>query len=159
MYLSITYKRSLSTSRDGDSATFLGSPFQHLTIHWEFFPCTQPEHPLVQLETIPDSPIASYAEEDINTHHTITSFQVVVESNKVSPEHPHSCCCAINIIFILKPKQSTLSATIRKKINSMPAETRKSIYFKYYLWKIFVNSNKCDDIITFSMSWLNKLVL
>ena len=54
----------------------------------EFFPNIQPEPPLMQLEIIPSHPIASYAGEVTNTHHASASPQVVVESNKVSPEPP-----------------------------------------------------------------------
>ena len=51
----------------------------------------QPEHPLAQLEAIPSSPITSYMGEEskeANAHLATTSFQVAVESYKVSPEHP-----------------------------------------------------------------------
>jgi len=41
----------------------------------------------MQLETIPSSLIASYVEE-VDSHLTTTSLQVVVESNKVSSEPP-----------------------------------------------------------------------
>jgi len=40
----------------------------------------------MQLETISFCPIACYLGEDTSTHLTTTSFQVFVESNKVSPE-------------------------------------------------------------------------
>ena len=42
----------------------------------------------MQLEAIASCPIASYLGEETNTHLTTTSFQVVVESNKVSPQPP-----------------------------------------------------------------------
>ena len=44
----------------------------------EVFPYIQPEPPLVQLEAIPSSPIASYMGEESNTHLTTTSFQVLL---------------------------------------------------------------------------------
>ena len=40
----------------------------------------------MQHETTPSSPIVSYLEEEANLHHATTSFQVVLESNKVSPD-------------------------------------------------------------------------
>ena len=42
----------------------------------------------MQLEAIPPSPITSYVGEEANSHLTTASLQVVVESNKVSPEPP-----------------------------------------------------------------------
>jgi len=42
----------------------------------------------MQLEVIAFPPIASYLGEETNTCLTTTSFQVVVESNKVSPQPP-----------------------------------------------------------------------
>ena len=40
----------------------------------------------MQLEAIASCPIISYLGEETNTHLTATSFQVVVESDKVSPQ-------------------------------------------------------------------------
>ena len=54
----------------------------------EIFPGVQPERTLVQLEAIPSSSIASYGGEEANRHLATTSFQVVAESDKVSPEPP-----------------------------------------------------------------------
>jgi len=42
----------------------------------------------MQLEAIASRPIASYLAEETNNHLTTTSFQVVVESEKVSPQLP-----------------------------------------------------------------------
>ena len=42
----------------------------------------------MQPEAITSCPIASYLGEETNTHLTTTSFQVVVESNKVPPQPP-----------------------------------------------------------------------
>jgi len=50
------------------------------------FPNIQPESPMVQLAAIPSSPITSYTGEEANSSLTITYFQVVLESDKVSPE-------------------------------------------------------------------------
>ena len=46
----------------------------------------QPESPLAQLQVIPSSPIASYTGEEADSHLTTVSLQVVVESNKITPE-------------------------------------------------------------------------
>ena len=54
----------------------------------EIFPFIQSKPPLMQLEAISSRPIASYLGEDTNTCLTTTSFQVTVESNKVSPQPP-----------------------------------------------------------------------
>jgi len=48
----------------------------------------QPECLLVQFEAITSHPIASYLEEEADPHLATTSFQVVVESNNVSPVPP-----------------------------------------------------------------------
>ena len=42
----------------------------------------------MQLEAISPCPIACYLGEEIDTHLTTTSFQVVVESDKVSSQPP-----------------------------------------------------------------------
>ncbi|KAK4830892.1 hypothetical protein QYF61_013821 [Mycteria americana] len=54
----------------------------------DIFPNIQSEPPLAQLEAISSCPIASYFGEKTDTHLTTTSFQVVVESHKVSPQPP-----------------------------------------------------------------------
>ncbi|KAK4819909.1 hypothetical protein QYF61_014644 [Mycteria americana] len=54
----------------------------------EIFPNIQSKPPLVQLEAISSCPIACYLGEEANTHLARTSFQVVVESDKVSPQPP-----------------------------------------------------------------------
>ena len=48
----------------------------------------QPEPSLVQLEAIPSSPITSHPRQEADPQLTTTSLQVVIESNKVSPEPP-----------------------------------------------------------------------
>ena len=50
----------------------------------------QPECLLVQFESIPSYPITNYMGEEANIYLAITSFKVVVESDKVSSEPPHS---------------------------------------------------------------------
>ena len=53
------------------------------------FPNIKPEPPLnLQLEAIPSCPVTTYAEEADPPHLTTPSFQAVVGSYKVSPEHP-----------------------------------------------------------------------
>ncbi|KAK4827693.1 LOW QUALITY PROTEIN: hypothetical protein QYF61_020827 [Mycteria americana] len=54
----------------------------------EIFPNIQPKPLLMQLEAISSRPITCYLGKETNTHLTTTSFQVVVESDKVSPEPP-----------------------------------------------------------------------
>jgi len=54
----------------------------------EIFPNIQSKCPLVQLEAISSHPITSDVGEETNTCLITTSFQVVLESNKVSPQPP-----------------------------------------------------------------------
>jgi len=54
----------------------------------EIFPNIQSEPPLMQLEAIASRPITSYLGEGTNSCLTTTSFQVVLESNKVPPQLP-----------------------------------------------------------------------
>ena len=59
------------------------------------FPNVQPESPLVQLEAIPSSPTASDMAEEANPQLTTTSLQVVIESDKASPEPPLLKRCSV----------------------------------------------------------------
>ena len=52
----------------------------------EIFPNIQSEPPLMQLEAFASYPIASWLVEETNTCLTTTSFQAVVEHNKVPPQ-------------------------------------------------------------------------
>ena len=52
------------------------------------FPNIQPEPPLEHLEAIPSCPMTIYTREEADPQLTTTSLQVVIESNKVSPEPP-----------------------------------------------------------------------
>jgi len=54
----------------------------------EIFPNIQSKPPLTQLEATASCPIASYLGEGTNTCLTTTSFQIVAENNKVSPQPP-----------------------------------------------------------------------
>ncbi|KAK4831253.1 hypothetical protein QYF61_016485 [Mycteria americana] len=58
------------------------------TFSKEMFPNIQSKPLLVQLEAISSRSVASYLREETDSHLTTTSFQVVVESNKVSPQPP-----------------------------------------------------------------------
>jgi len=51
----------------------------------EIFPNIPSEPPLTQLEALASRPMASYLEEETNPRLTTPSFEVAVESNKVSP--------------------------------------------------------------------------
>ena len=100
-----------NTSRDGDSTTSLGSLFQCLTTLSlkNFFLISNLN--LTQLEAIASCPITSYLGEAANTCLTTTSFQVVIESNKVSPQPPllqNRFCCYFFIIYH-EPTQSELN--------------------------------------------------
>jgi len=55
----------------------------------EIVPNIQSKPPLTQLEAIASHSITSYLEAETNTCLTTTSFQVAVESDKVSPQPPH----------------------------------------------------------------------
>ncbi|KAK4826468.1 LOW QUALITY PROTEIN: hypothetical protein QYF61_009195 [Mycteria americana] len=61
----------------------LDNPFSEVK-----FPNIQSKPPLVQLEAISSHPITCYLGEETDPHLSTTSFQVVVESNKVSPQPP-----------------------------------------------------------------------
>ncbi|KAK4816580.1 hypothetical protein QYF61_017970 [Mycteria americana] len=52
----------------------------------EIVPNIQSKPPLVQLEAVSSHPTPCYLGEETNTHLSTTSFQVVVESDKVSPQ-------------------------------------------------------------------------
>ncbi|KAK4817730.1 hypothetical protein QYF61_026530 [Mycteria americana] len=75
---------------DGDSTTSLGSLFQCLITPFSElkFPNSQSKTPLVQLEAISSRPITCYLGEETDPRLSTTSFQVVVESDKVSPQPP-----------------------------------------------------------------------
>ena len=84
---STTSKHSLNTSRDGDSTTSLGSPFQCLTtlLEKKLSLKSNLNLPWHNLKTFPLAPLLA---EEADFHLATASFQVVVESNKVSPEPP-----------------------------------------------------------------------
>ncbi|KAK4809951.1 hypothetical protein QYF61_002908 [Mycteria americana] len=67
----------------GQPVPMLDNPFSEVK-----FPNIQSKPPLAQLEAISSCPITCYLGEETNTHLSTTSFQVVVESDKVSPQPP-----------------------------------------------------------------------
>ena len=71
------------------TTTSLGSLFQCLTTLLEkmYFLTSNLNLPW-QFEAIPSSPIASYVGEKADLHLLTASLQVVVESDKVTPEPP-----------------------------------------------------------------------
>ena len=70
----------VTTPLPGQPVPMLDKPFGE-----EIFPNIQSKPPLAQLEAVSCCPIACYLGEETDTHLAITSFQVVVESDKVSP--------------------------------------------------------------------------
>ncbi|KAK4827229.1 hypothetical protein QYF61_015399 [Mycteria americana] len=67
----------------GQPLPMLDNPFCE-----EKFPNIQSKPPLVQLEAISSCPITCYLGEETDPHLSTTSFQVVVESDEVSPQPP-----------------------------------------------------------------------
>ncbi|KAK4830406.1 hypothetical protein QYF61_010937 [Mycteria americana] len=67
----------------GQKFPMLDNPFSE-----EKFPNIQSKPPLAQLEAVSSCPITCYLGEETDPHLSTTSFQVVVESNKVSPQPP-----------------------------------------------------------------------
>ncbi|KAK4827938.1 hypothetical protein QYF61_022553 [Mycteria americana] len=72
----------------------------------EKFPNIQSKPPLAQLEAISSCPITCYLGEETDPHLSTTSFQVVVESDKVSPQPP-----------FLQAKQSQLPQPLLIRLN------------------------------------------
>ncbi|KAK4816196.1 hypothetical protein QYF61_012661 [Mycteria americana] len=67
----------------GQSVPMLDNPFSEVK-----FPNIQSKPPLAQLEAISSCPITCYLGEETDPHLSTTSFQVVVESDEVSPQPP-----------------------------------------------------------------------
>ncbi|KAK4825181.1 hypothetical protein QYF61_024661 [Mycteria americana] len=76
----------------GQPVPMLENPFSEVK-----FPNIQSKPPLAQLEAISSCPITCYLGEETDPHLSTTSFQVVVESDEVSPQPP-----------LLQAKQSQL---------------------------------------------------
>ena len=78
----------LNTSRDGDPTTpWAAVPLPHRSLGEGIVPNSQPEPPLAQRQAIPSRPTAVPWEQRPTPPHT-ASFQVVAESQEVSPEPP-----------------------------------------------------------------------
>ncbi|KAK4823617.1 hypothetical protein QYF61_004220 [Mycteria americana] len=90
----------------------------------EKFPNIQSKPPLAQLEAISSCPITCYLGEETKTHLCTTSFQVVVESDKVSPQPP-----------FLQAKQSQLPQPllIRLLLQTLHQLRCPSLYTLQYL--------------------------
>ncbi|KAK4821752.1 hypothetical protein QYF61_000813 [Mycteria americana] len=84
----------------GQPVPMLDNPFSEVK-----FPHIQSKPPLVQLEAISSHPSTCYLGEETNTHLSTTSFQVVVESDKVSPQPP-----------FLQAKQSQLPQPLLRRL-------------------------------------------
>ncbi|KAK4825740.1 hypothetical protein QYF61_002179 [Mycteria americana] len=67
----------------GQPVPMLDNPFSEVK-----FPNIQSKPPLAQLEAISSRPITCYLGEETDPHLSTTSFQAVVESDKVSPQPP-----------------------------------------------------------------------
>ncbi|KAK4824081.1 hypothetical protein QYF61_010592 [Mycteria americana] len=67
----------------GQPVPMLDNPFSEVK-----FPNIQSKPPLAQLEAISSCPMACYLGEETDPHLSTPSFQVVVESDKVSPQPP-----------------------------------------------------------------------
>ena len=63
-------------------------PMPDLSFSKEIFPNIQSKPPLTQHDSIASCPVISYLGEEINTRLTTTSFQVLVESDKISLQPP-----------------------------------------------------------------------
>jgi len=70
----------------------------------EVFPNIQPEPPLVQLETVPSSSIASYVGEEIDPYITTTSLLGVVVSDKITLAPPllQTKQCQLPQLFLIR---------------------------------------------------------
>ncbi|KAK4829966.1 hypothetical protein QYF61_008097 [Mycteria americana] len=90
MSLSTSSKCLLNTSKGWRLNHFPGQPVPMLDNPFseEKFPNIQSKPPLAQLEAISSRPITCYLGEETDPHLSTTSFQVAVESDKVSPQPP-----------------------------------------------------------------------
>ncbi|KAK4828407.1 hypothetical protein QYF61_026161 [Mycteria americana] len=103
----------------GQSVPMLDNPLGE-----EKFPNIQSKPPLAQLEAISSCPITCYLGEETDPHLSTTSFQVVVESDEVSPEPP-----------FLQAKQSQLPQPllIRLLLQTLHQLRCPSLYALQYL--------------------------
>ncbi|KAK4825630.1 hypothetical protein QYF61_001415 [Mycteria americana] len=103
----------------GQSVPMLDNPLGE-----EKFPNIQSKPPLAQLEAISSCPITCYLGEETDPHLSTTSFQVVVESDEVSPQPP-----------FLQAKQSQLPQPllIRLLLQTLHQLRCPSLYALQYL--------------------------
>ncbi|KAK4827890.1 hypothetical protein QYF61_022313 [Mycteria americana] len=103
----------------GQSVPMLDNPLGE-----EKFPNIQSKPPLAQLEAISSCPITCYLGEETDPHLSTTSFQVVVESDEVSPQPP-----------FLQAKQSQLPQPllIRLLLQTLHQVRCPSLYTLQYL--------------------------
>ncbi|KAK4826008.1 hypothetical protein QYF61_003781 [Mycteria americana] len=103
----------------GQSVPMLDNPLGEVK-----FPHIQSKPPLAQLEAISSCPIACYLGEETDPHLSTTSFQVVVESDEVSPQPP-----------FLQAKQSQLPQPllIRLLLQTLHQLRCPSLYALQYL--------------------------
>ncbi|KAK4830266.1 hypothetical protein QYF61_009359 [Mycteria americana] len=103
----------------GQSVPMLDNPLGE-----EKFPNIQSKPPLAQLEAISSCPITCYLGEETDPHLSTTSFQVVVESDEVSPQPP-----------FLQAKQSQLPQPllIRLVLQTLHQLRCPSLYALQYL--------------------------
>ncbi|KAK4830127.1 LOW QUALITY PROTEIN: hypothetical protein QYF61_008554 [Mycteria americana] len=84
IYMSFKYLQGWGHNHfPGQPVPMLDHPFGE-----EIFPNIQSKPPLAQLEAISSRPITCYLGEETDPHLATISFQVVVESDKVSPQPP-----------------------------------------------------------------------
>ncbi|KAK4830422.1 hypothetical protein QYF61_011046 [Mycteria americana] len=118
-----THRQSLQGWRlnhfPGQSVPMLDNPLGE-----EKFPNIQSKPPLAQLEAISSCPITCYLGEETDPHLSTTSFQVVVESDEVSPQPP-----------FLQAKQSQLPQPllIRLLLQTLHQLRCPSLYALQYL--------------------------
>ncbi|KAK4807027.1 hypothetical protein QYF61_000356 [Mycteria americana] len=103
----------------GQSVPMLDNPLGE-----EKFPNIQSKPPLAQLEAISSCPITCYLGEETDPHLSTTSFQVVVESDEISPQPP-----------FLQAKQSQLPQPllIRLLLQTLHQLRCPSLYALQYL--------------------------
>ncbi|KAK4806266.1 hypothetical protein QYF61_013410 [Mycteria americana] len=95
----------------GQPVPMLDNPFGE-----EIFPNIQSKPPLAQLEAISSPPITCYLGEETDPHLSTASFQVVVESDKVSPQPP-----------FLQTKQSQLPQPLLIRLLPMLCQVPKKL--------------------------------
>ena len=159
MSLSTTSKWLLNTIRDGDSTTLSGSLFQCLTTLSvkKFFLISNVNFPWCNLRPFPlvQSPVTS----EINSAHTVITFQALEESSKVSPQPPlpltkqlqflqsllvghilqalHKPCCPSSAIVL--PSDLVILLGISLSGTYLIFSTDISISKYYFNWKIIAS--------------------